>query len=80
MVEITAAGAGSAISTGSVNLGSPKGVALDQSGNIFVADTGNNRIVEITAGGSAAALTITVFSGSPTLNTPIGLAVDVSGK
>ncbi len=70
VVEITPAGAGSAISTGSVTLSSPKGVALDQSGDLFIADTMNNRIVEVTAGGSAAALTITVSSGSSTLTAP----------
>ena len=58
MVEITAAGAGSVISTGSVTLSSPKGVALDQSGDLFIADTTNNRIVEVASGGAAAALTI----------------------
>ncbi|MGC1476510.1 MAG: Ig-like domain repeat protein [Terriglobales bacterium] len=80
MVEITAAGVGSVISTGGLTLGSPKGVALDQSGDLFIADTTSNRIVEVTAGGSAAALSIAVSSGSSTLNTPIGLAVGVTGN
>ena len=55
-------------------------MAVDQSGDIFIADTANNRIVEVTSGGAAAALSITVSSGSATLSSPIGLAVDVTGK
>ena len=80
VVKITSSGAGSVISTGSVTLSSPKGLALDQSGDIFIADTGNSRIVEVTAGGSAAALSITGLSSPSSLHTPTGLAVDVSGN
>jgi len=58
----------------------PRGVTLDQSGDIFIADTANNRIVEVTSGGSAAALTITVSSGASTLSSPKGLGVSISGK
>lgn len=79
VVMISSAGAGSAVSSGSVNLSSPRGVALDQSGDLFIADTGNNRIIEITAGGSAAALTFTVSSGAATLSSPKGLAVNAAG-
>jgi streptogramin lyase len=61
-------------------LSSPRGVALDQSGDIFVADTGNNRIVEVTSGGTASALAITVSSGTSTLSSPKGLGVNTSGK
>jgi len=80
VVKISPSGAGSVISTGSVTLHSPNGVALDQSGDIFIADTGNSRIVEVPAGGSAAALSINGLSSPSSLNTPMGLAVDVSGN
>jgi serine/threonine-protein kinase len=53
---------------------------LDQSGDIFIADTGHSQIVEVTSGGAAAALTIDVSSGAASLSSPRGLAVDVSGK
>jgi sugar lactone lactonase YvrE len=50
---------------------------LDPSGDIFISNTASNQIVEVTAGGSAAALSITVTSG---LNTPLGIAVDIFGS
>lgn len=53
VVTITAAGSGAVVSTPSVTLSSPQGVALDQSGNLFI-DTGNNQIVEVTAAGAAS--------------------------
>ena len=69
-MKVDTSGNGTVVSTGGVTLSLPKGVALDQSGNLFIADTGNNRIVEVTSGGSAAALAITVSSGSATLSAP----------
>ena len=63
-----------------MTLSSPRGVALDQAGNIFIADTGNSRIVEVVSGGAAAALTITVSSGTSTLSSPKGLTVNNGGQ
>jgi hypothetical protein len=82
VVKVIDSGAGSVISTGSVTLTAPQGVAVDQSGDLFISDGtgGGSRIVEVTSGGAAAALTITVSSGSASLSTPKGLAVDTSGK
>jgi sugar lactone lactonase YvrE len=82
VVKVTSSGAGSVFSTGSVTLTAPHGVAVDQSGDLFISDgtSGSSRIVEVTSGGSAAALTINVSSGSASLSSPEGLAVDVSGK
>ena len=58
------------------NLGSglnqPSGVAVDGSGDLFIADSGNNRVVEVKADGTQ----VTVASG---LNQPFGVAVDGSG-
>ena len=65
----------------------PEGIAFDPtSGNLFVADTGNNEIREVTPSG-----VVTTFAGSPTaghadgngtsasFNGPTGVAVDSAG-
>jgi sugar lactone lactonase YvrE len=68
-------GAQSTIATGfSAEVGLPTGIALDKAGDIFIADTGNGRVVELPAGGGAL---ITVQSG---LTSPTGVAVDGSGN
>ena len=52
---------------------SPTGVAVDGAGDVFIADTFNNRVVEVPAGGGPQT---TVVSG---LCYPIGVAVDGAG-
>ena len=68
----------------------PYGVALDASGNLYLADTSNNRIREVAAGTGI----ITTVAGNGTqsysgdggaatsaeLNVPYGVAVDASGN
>ena len=77
-VGLTFQGLVQTLNTGSITLSSPAGMVVDASGNIFVADTGNNRIVEITAQGVASILTITGLS--PALSSPAGIAIDGSGN
>ncbi len=87
--------AGSAGARGNTNgtgatasFSNPLGVAVDQAGNIFVADSMNATIRKITAGGA-----VTTFAGSPgangsadgtgsaaRFNLPTGLTVDASGN
>ena len=55
-------------------LSNPQGVAVDGAGDVFIADTGNNRVVEVPAGGGAQ--TTVPASG---LNDPPGVAVDGAG-
>jgi hypothetical protein len=67
----------------------PKGVAVDQTGNLFIADTGNRRIRKVSPSGiitTVAGSGTPGFSGdggpaaSAQLNAPTGLAVDGAGN
>ena len=60
---------------GSPGLISPCGLAMDSSGNLYIADTGNSRIVEVSPSGAGSVIS----TSSITLNAPQGVAVDVSG-
>jgi sugar lactone lactonase YvrE len=70
-------------------LNSPNGVAVDSSGNIYIADTGNNVIREVSASSGViervAGKGTSGYSGdegyatSATLNSPNGVALDSSG-
>ena len=55
-----------------MGLKDPHGVAVDASGDVFIADTLNSQVVEVKADGTRT----TVGSG---LNEPVGVAVDASG-
>lgn len=68
----------------------PEGVAVDGSGNVFVADTSNNMIVKITAAGLVSTLAGSSAFGNwgsangtgsaARFNGPTGVAVDGSGN
>ena len=60
------------------HLSGPAGVAVDGSGNIFIADTGNDRVVEIPATGSGYGAQFTVPVNG--LSSPMGLAVDAAAN
>jgi uncharacterized protein (TIGR03437 family) len=73
----------------SASLSSPNGVAVDASGDLFIADTYNQRIREVSANGiitTVAGNGIEGFSGdggpasAASLNYPAGVALDVSGN
>jgi hypothetical protein len=54
-----------------MNLNDPHGVAVDGQGDVFIADAGSNRALEVTGGTPTP-----IGSG---LNLPAGLAVDSTG-
>ncbi len=55
----------------------PNGVAVDNSGNVFIADTSNNAVKEIPSGCTASTCVATLGSG---FSSPYGVAVDGSGN
>jgi streptogramin lyase len=55
---------------------SPSAVTVDNRGNVYVADTGNNRIVELSPKGHLLRVLGTTGSGPGELRHPSGLAVD----
>ena len=84
-----AGNAGNADGTGSVaQFNFPKGIAVDSAGNIFVADTGNHAIRQVTPGGEVT--TVAGQAGNAgsadgagraaQFNLPSGIAVDRAGN
>jgi hypothetical protein len=76
----------------SASLGLPEGVAVDSMGNIYIADTQNNRVRIVTPGGT---ITTAAGTGAPSgfgalgdggpatsagVSTPSGVAVDLAGN
>jgi uncharacterized protein (TIGR03437 family) len=70
-------------------LNGPRGLALDSSGNLYIADTGNNRVREITTDGNISTVAgngTAGYSGdggppaSGELSQPYGVAVDTGGN
>lgn len=84
--------AGSSDGTGSsARFYGPRGIAIDGSGNLYVADEGNDTIRKITVAGGVG--TVTTLAGTPntwgsangattaaTFNAPLNVAVDGSGN
>ncbi len=74
-------------SGGSASFWTPNGVAVDDSGNVYVADTNNNKIRKISPAGMVSTLAGSGTLGSDdgigssaSFNKPNGVAVDTSGN
>ncbi len=59
-------------------LASPSGVANDAAGNVYIADTGNNRVLKFSNVGSLLASWGTLGSANGQFNQPWGIAVDAA--
>ncbi|MBL7818650.1 MAG: putative Ig domain-containing protein [Saprospiraceae bacterium] len=81
-VVTTLAGSGTASSTDgtgtSASFNNPYGVAVDASGNVYVADFSTSQIRKITSAGVVTTLALSAQTG--VLNNPRGVAVDASGN
>ena len=69
-------GVAAVLDTGSTTLNHPKGVVVDNAGNVFIADTAHSQLVKLTPAGNAGVFIITGTS----LSSPEGLALDDSGN
>ena len=58
----------------------PEGVAIDNNGNIYVTDTGNNRVEKFNADGFLITTWGTEGTGNSQFKNPSGIAVDTSGN
>jgi subtilisin family serine protease/sugar lactone lactonase YvrE len=65
--------------TGSGKLNYPMGIATDNSGNVWVADRDNNRIVKFNSKGEYLLSSGTLGAGNGQFNKPVDIAVTSSG-
>ena len=62
--------------SGSGQLNTPRGVAVDSSGNVYVADAGNSRVEKFSSGGTFIATWGSFGAGNGNFSSPRGVAVD----
>ena len=64
--------------SGNGTLNQPAGIAIDQEGNVYVADTANNRIQVFSSNGTFISKWGGYGAGNGTLKSPTGIAIDPS--
>lgn len=62
--------------SGNVELDDPKGVVVDTKGNLYVVDSGNNRIQEFDSNGKFIRTWGTFGTGDGQFNGPLGITLD----
>ena len=90
VVQFSSAGAATTNFTGAVNyfsgngaggaLSNPTGIAVDGSGNIWVVDTGNNRVVKFNSSGVYLSTVGSLGSALGQFKTPTGITIDASNN
>jgi sugar lactone lactonase YvrE len=80
VIKVTASGAVSLLSPTGITFSSPTGATADGMGNIYIADEGHSRVVEITTAGVASVLTFNSLPSPATLSSPFGVTVDPLGN
>jgi RHS repeat-associated protein len=65
--------------SGNGQLDNPSGIATDSTGNVWVADTANNRVEKFSAAGAFIATYGTLGSGNLQFKGPTGIAIDSAG-
>ena len=66
--------------SGNGQFNDPFGVATDAAGNVYVADTNNNRIQKFTGAGAYLTQWGSRGSGDGQFDTPLGVATDAAGN
>src|SRR5258708_6558242 len=70
---------GGVVSTLGSGFSYPTGVAVDASGDVFVADTSNSAVKEMVAVGGSIPASRTILTLGSGFSNPTGVAVDASG-
>jgi tripartite motif-containing protein 71 len=79
LARFGANGGEGASGSGSGEFDHPDAVAVDGAGDMFVADTANNRVVELSPAGSVLAQWGSRGTGDGRFHTPTGIALDAAG-
>lgn len=66
--------------TGTDLLAGPRGIAMDAGGNLYISDSGNNRILRRSADGTITTIASAGVGGQPAISGPAAMAVKPDGS